>query len=234
MANLYLMSASLDMVNLARFAAERRHSDPDRTAHCLFTESFGKDHMPKPFVIKTRVSDGEMKGTLLAYTPLTAEELEREAVQRQMLAHSAVMHPSSIRTVGVPAEWVEGSSIRFEIRVRPTKRRSSRAETGPGAEQDIYLEAPEDSSRAEIYCRWLSEMMQRQGGVQANPDSMEMTRFAMRRVRRQNLSRWITGPDATIAGAATVANPDRMRLVLAHGIGRHKGYGYGMLLVRPG
>ena len=37
MATLYLMKTTLDMVNLARYAGEQRHSDPDRTAHCLRT-----------------------------------------------------------------------------------------------------------------------------------------------------------------------------------------------------
>ena len=233
MVKLYLMRAALDMVNLARYAAEQRHSDPDRTAHCLIAESFGRERMPKPFVIKTRFTDGELKGTLLAYTPLTTSELKSAAGQHQKLAHSAVMDPSTIVTVGVPDQWSEGQSIQFEVRVRPTKRSSSRDASSPNKEQDIYFRAAANSSRAETYCHWLSNLMRRQGGLHAVPDAMTMTQFAMRRVRRQNSSKRSTGPDATIVGAGNIVNPDRMMTALTNGIGRHKGYGYGMLLLRP-
>ena len=233
MAKLYLMQATLDMVNLARYAAEQRHSDPDRTAHCLVVESFGRNRMPKPFVIKTRLRDGELKGTLLAYTQLTAQELRNAASQHQKLAHSAVMDPSSINTVGVPDQWSEGQSIHFEVRIRPTKRSSNRDAGHPKSEQDIYLGSEENSNRAETYCRWLTNLIRRQGGLQTTPDTMVMTQFAMRRVRRQNSSQWTTGPDATIVGTAIVVNPDRVKTALTSGLGRHKGYGYGMLLIRP-
>ncbi len=233
MSKLYLMKADLDMVNLAKYAAEQHHSDPDRTAHCLVTESFGRAQMPKPFVIKTRVTDGALKGTILAYTPLSTEELRAIAHHNQRLAHSAVLDPSTINTVGVPDQWVEGQSIHFEVRVRPTKRTSSREPQNPNTEQDIYLGSTENSSRAETYCQWLSQLMQRQGGLQPIPETMAMIHFARRRVRRQNTSKWTAGPDATISGVGTVINPDRMKLALAEGLGRHKGYGYGMLLLRP-
>ena len=233
MPKLHLMKASLDMVNLARYGAEQSHSDPDRTAHCLMTESFGKLQTPKPFVIKTRVQNGALHGMVLAYTALTAKELRETAERHQRLAHAAVMDPNSITTVGAPCHWTKGQSVLFEVRVRPTKRSSSRDAENPGSEQDVYLASPEEMTRAETYCRWLSEMMRRQGGLHATPESMTMTQFAMRRVRRQNSSHWIEGPDATITGEATVVNPERMTLALSGGIGRHKGYGYGMLLLRP-
>ena len=233
MTTLYLMRATLDMVNMARYAAEQHHSDPDRTAHCLMAESFGKAQMPKPFAIKTRLTNGTLQGTALAYTCITAEELRKVAEQHQKLAHSAVMDPRTIMTIPVPDQWSEGHSIRFEIRIRPTKRSSSRDAEHPKSELDIYLGSAENASRAETYCQWLSESMWRQGGLQATPLSMVMTKFAMRRVRRQNPSQRTTGPDATITGDATVVNPERMRSALADGLGRHKAYGYGMLLLRP-
>ena len=233
MPTLYLMKANLDMVSLAKYGAEQGHSDPDRTAHCLITESFGKHSTPKPFVIKTQMNKGTLRGTLLAYTRFTAEELRETAEQHQKLAHIAVMNPDSITTVSVPNQWSEGQSVLFEVRVRPTKRSSSRDTKNPGAEQDIYLASPEDTSRAETYFQWLSELMRRRGALQAAPCSMTMTQFAMRRVKRQNSTRWTVGPDATITGAATVVNPDHIISALARGIGRHKGYGYGMILLRP-
>lgn len=232
MSPINLMKADLDMSNLAKYGAEQRHSDPDRTAHCLLAESFGKESMPKPFVIKTRQENGHLLGSILAYTPLSEHELRAAAEVNQKLAHAAVMSPRSIATVNVGSNWEKGQTLLFEVRVRPTKRSSSRDVKNPGSEQDIYLGAPPDMTRAEAYCQWVSNLLLKQGCLQTEPDSMAMVQFANRRVRRQNSSRWIFGPDATITGAATVIDAVQMMAALSGGIGRHKGYGYGMLLVR--
>ena len=234
MAKLYLMRAALDMVNLARYAAEQRHSDPDRTAHCLVAESFGRNRMPKPFVIKTRLSNGELKGTLLAYTLVDdrrAQERRRSTPKVGAFGRDGSLDHRDRWSAGPvvrrAVHTFRGANQADQAQLEPRRR------TRPNSEQDIYLESAEDSNRAETYCQWLSELMRRQGGLLAMPDTMAMTQFAMRRVRRQNSSKWTNGPDATVTGAATVVNPERMQLALAGGIGRHKGYGYGMLLIRP-
>ena len=41
------------------------------------------------------------------------------------------------------------------------------------------------------------------------------------------------GPDAVIQGTLTVAEPGEFTDLVAHGVGRHRAYGYGMLLLRP-
>jgi CRISPR system Cascade subunit CasE len=43
----------------------------------------------------------------------------------------------------------------------------------------------------------------------------------------------IEGPDATILGTLSVQDPQGFADLLTHGIGRHRAYGYGMLLLRP-
>ena len=233
MSDLYLMAAPVDLVNLARFSAERRHSDPDRTAHCFVAETFGGSTlMPKPFVIKVRQVDGVKRGTLLAYTSMTAQELVASAQKHQKLAHSAVMDASAIRTVRVPCEWTVGQSLSFEVRVAPTKRSSSRDSDRPKSEADIYWNAPPGLSRGEAYCEWLSRLMERQGGFVAPPDMMRMERFSSRKVRRQRNSVPVRLPDATISGTVTVADAGLCRAALSEGIGRAKGFGYGMILVR--
>ena len=233
MSKLHLMKAKLNMVNLARYAAEQGHSDPDRTAHCLMIESFGKCQTPRPFVIKTMLHNGVLHGTVLAYTPLAADELQKAAERHQKLAHAAVMDPTGIATTEVPEHWTKGQTLQFEVRVRPTKRSSSRDMEHPNSERDIYLAAGKNTSRAEVYYKWISGMMQRQGALSAAPESMTMTQFAMRDTQRQRSSKRTKGPDATIRGAAVVVDPERVKSALIDGMGRHKGYGYGMLLLRP-
>ncbi|MDE2780365.1 MAG: type I-E CRISPR-associated protein Cas6/Cse3/CasE [Chloroflexota bacterium] len=229
MSGIYLMKADLSLINMARWAAEERHSDPDRTAHCLLVESFGPEAAPRPFVIMAREENGQPQGSLLAYTCRTAEELRESAERHQRLAHAAVLDPETIRTVRTPSEWEEGQTLEFEIRVRPVKRSSNRQH---GQEQDFFLASPEGSNRTEIYCTWLASTMSRQGALSADPENMIVKRLALRRVRRQNASGWHTAPDVTIVGTAKVMNPELMEQAMTKGLGRHKGYGYGMLLLR--
>ena len=232
MSGIYLMKADLNLPNMARWAAEERHSDPDKTAHCLLMESFGPEAAPRPFVITVREGNGQPQGTLLTYTYRTAAELQQSADSHQRLAHAAVLDPDTIRTVRTPSEWGEGQTLEFEIRVRPVKRSSSRQGGRNGHEQDFFLASPADSNRAETYCQWMAATMSRQGALSADPENMTVKRMALSRVRRQNASGWHTAPDVTITGTAKVINPKLMEQAIAKGLGRHKGFGYGMLLLR--
>ena len=232
MSGIYLMRADINLPNMARWAAEERHSDPDRTAHCLLTESFGPEDAPRPFVIKAREEDGRPSGTLLAYTKLTAEELRELAERHQRLVHSAVLNPEAIKTVRTPTQWEKGQTLEFDIRTKPTKRSSSRQDGGNGREQDFFLASSAESSRSETYCYWLAATMNRQGALSADPEAMIVSQLSLRRTRRQNNSGWHTGPDVTIIGTAKVINPELMEQAIAKGLGRHKGYGYGMLLLK--
>ncbi|GHE81823.1 hypothetical protein GCM10019059_44550 [Camelimonas fluminis] len=45
--------------------------------------------------------------------------------------------------------------------------------------------------------------------------------------------RRIEGPDATFHGSLVVTDPEAFTILLARGVGRHRAYGYGMLLLRP-
>ena len=232
MSDLYLMHAEVDFSNMLRWSSEARHSDTDRTAHCLMMESFGSAYSPKPFVFKMAHPNGSRAGKVLGYTRHDAEELVRAAAREQRLAHAAVLKPDTIRTVPVPDQWSEGQKVAFEIRIWPTKRSSNR-DPDPH-ERDYYLGAPEGAVRADVYCQWLADALRRQGALLANLEDMSMTSFSLRRVKRNRSSAWQTGPDVTVRGSATVADPDRMLPALEHGIGRHKGYGYGMLLLHNG
>ena len=43
----------------------------------------------------------------------------------------------------------------------------------------------------------------------------------------------IQGPDAVLNGELVVGDPAAFASLLANGVGRHKAYGYGMLMLRP-
>ena len=50
---------------------------------------------------------------------------------------------------------------------------------------------------------------------------------------RKRHARYSEGPDAVMRGVLTITDPDAFSSLLASGIGRHRAYGYGMLLLRP-
>jgi CRISPR system Cascade subunit CasE len=49
----------------------------------------------------------------------------------------------------------------------------------------------------------------------------------------QRNGRRIEGPDAVVHGTLTITDPVAFAGLLARGVGRHRSYGYGMLLLRP-
>ena len=50
----------------------------------------------------------------------------------------------------------------------------------------------------------------------------------------QNRShRGVERPDALFTGEITVADPEAFCRLLARGVGRHRAFGFGMLLLRP-
>jgi CRISPR system Cascade subunit CasE len=56
--------------------------------------------------------------------------------------------------------------------------------------------------------------------------------FTLRRDKSRRL-RSVEGPDASFSGVLVVEDPEKFAGLLAHGVGRHAAFGYGMLLLRP-
>ena len=60
-----------------------------------------------------------------------------------------------------------------------------------------------------------------------------MQLFQRTRAVRKRQSRYSEGPDALMRGVLTVTDGQAFAELLARGVGRHRTYGYGMLLLRP-
>ena len=70
------------------------------------------------------------------------------------------------------------------------------------------------------------------GGVRNAPPQAGLKRT--RAFRKAQLAfRHTEGPDAVIRGVLTITDSESFADLLAKGIGRHRAYGYGMLLLRP-
>jgi CRISPR system Cascade subunit CasE len=86
-------------------------------------------------------------------------------------------------------------------------------------------------SREEVYTDWLSRQLDGRGG--AALESATLQSFQRTRAVRKRGNRYSEGPDALMRGVLTVTDGKAFAELLARGVGRHRAYGYGMLLLRP-
>ena len=115
----------------------------------------------------------------------------------------------------------------------------------PGMECDVFqweavLHAekghPEKSmkrTREQVYAEWMAAQFDRKDGATLEPGTAKLVSFQRTRAFRKLRQRYIEGPDAVMRGIFTITGPAKFAAMLKEGIGRHRSYGYGMLLLRP-
>ena len=84
--------------------------------------------------------------------------------------------------------------------------------------------------REEVYRDWLAQRLSDRG---ARLEDAALRSFQRVRVVRKLRAHASEGPDAVMQGAVTVTEPRKFADLVAHGLGRHRAYGYGMILLRP-
>lgn len=252
-APLYLLHTRPDGRMLAAWVA-RHHARHARTPadlgdamHGLLRAAFGQA-APQPF----RYLD-ERQG-FLAYSRLDPQALraqvalaEPQAAQALGLASTATGNGYNLRPF--PTEWPAGHRLGFEVRVRPTVR-----EGKAGRERDVFLHAVERAEgapldREAIYSQWLHEHLAAREGAVTEPwqDAVELEDVHMSRYQRLDVLRRtqlagpddqrqghvVAGPDVVLTGHLRVRQPDAFSHLVARGVGRHRAFGFGMLLLRP-
>ena len=83
-------------------------------------------------------------------------------------------------------------------------------------------------SREAVYAAWFADRL----GDAAEIETVRLAGFR-RGLAARGDGRGIEGPDAILHGTLTVRDPEIFVDRLRRGVGRHKAYGYGMLLLRP-
>lgn len=263
MSTLYLIRIPVSLPQLGRWAAIRNYGftvrrgpkgkesdagfDEGRALHHLLSEIFGKGIL-HPF--RHFVAPGGKQSEVYAYSRLDAAEL-REAAQTYALPETfEIFDPAKLAAKAMPEEWRTGRRLGFEIRVRPVSRIHSPlfypgGAFAKGAEVDVFLiealrsfpegEADDANmlkagrSREAVYSDWLAERLK---GAATPQPGIRLTRFQRLRAAREGFSP--EGPDAILQGDLILNDPERFQMMLAQGVGRHKAYGFGMLLLRPG
>lgn len=238
---LNLLRLRPDPQHLSAWAARYRllgdQGDLGYALHGLLSAAFG-DAAPQPF----RYFGAEQG--LLAYTAVPELLRERAALANADVAQVLGLVPgktlaeSSLRPF--PESWPPGHLLAFEIRVRPVVRRGT-----DGAERDAFLAAVEKApgnrvDREAVYCDWLREQLSRHGGATIETVTVVAWRLldVMRQSQRQagddrRRKHNVHGPEVLLSGHLRVADPHAFGLLLRRGIGRHRAFGFGMLLLRP-
>lgn len=247
--SLHLVELPIDLRDLHLWAGSRGLGnggvDEGVVLHHLLGETFGPAAL-QPF--RLLVAEGRPVATLYAYTAQDAASLREAALASMTPGQQGVVGLDRLRSIPRPANiWREGQRLGFDVRLRPVVRlrkdMAGQTDTGAsvslrqGAEVDVFLahclrvgkENADAPVREAVYVDWLAERLA--GAAQLERETTRLANFRRQIVIRNR--RRIEGPDATVHGTLTVIDPEGFASLLRAGIGRHRAYGYGMLLLRP-
>ena len=253
MSSLFLIRVPIAMGELGRWAGERgwirRRNrevgfDEGRALHHLVDEVFGPGVL-RPF--RLLVAPRRTIGSLYGYCGSDGEVLREKGRIQAPPEHLSVLKIDRLEGKPMPTAWAEGQRIGFDLRVRPVRRLKTDLGTGKesfrkGAELDAFLiealrrhsgdrtgMAGDARVRETVYLEWLAERLA--PTAELDRKATRLARFQRTRVSRGTAGP--EGPDATFHGVLKVNVPERFTALLARGVGRHRAYGYGMLLLRP-
>ena len=240
---------------LGRWSGRRRMMrqgvfDDGLALHALLSSVFGKGVL-QPFRI-FRPSRAE-EATLYAYSDL--EEVALRDVSEAVGPPDCldVLNLAGLRAKPMPERFPAGRRLGFDTRVRPVRRLArdlpdpqSGKVISKGSEIDAFrfellrrspdgwkerdVASTTELSRGEVYASWLAERLA--GAARVDLGSCRLASFRRHRVIRGGGGS-PEGPDSVLHGECVVEDPGAFAATLAKGVGRHRAYGYGMLIVRP-
>ena len=237
----HLARISLDRRATIRAAARgrARSADPGYLLHSALSLVFASSDEPAevPFScyawddLREQNMSWQDRGRmlpLLAYAACDADAL------RSRMGHPDLVQ--SLETKRAP-ELPVGASCGFRVRVCPVVRTRrgadgvSRGRKVKSRELDAFthaqIEQP-DITRDEAYAQWLRKQL---------AEAAEVTQCGVTELRTDRMHRKGGGPFAhsnvVLEGTVQVTDAAAFSAVLARGVGRHRTFGFGMLLLRP-
>lgn len=242
---LTMLRLAFDGPRLIELARQRklptRDVDLGYVVHCALGELFGVD-APKPFAI-TREQGRVVE--VLAYAARGRDALLNTAQTfADPALYDGLCHWASFAGKPMPEHFTVGQRVGFSVKVCPTVRPAKPGlhQENDGAEVDAFLAAcrkvgPEVRvDRETVYREWFQAEFARRGG--ATVETLTLERFQLERLTRRHQgsdrrSEVRDRPAAIFHGTLTVTDPAAFRATLARGLGRHRSFGFGMLLLRP-
>ena len=242
MSTLHLVRARLRVPALLRLARDAGVDarDPGYLTHLLLRRVFG-DVAPQPF----HLEESRTAPLLWGYAAVDAGILRERLAFADPLAAVAI-DSETLESRPMPLPFRSGRRLGFRLRACPVVRSRRTRRDGRPVEVDVFLQRAlttphKPLDREQVYCAWLADRLAARG---AHLVRVRLVRFLqVPLVRRCGRSRpyllpspaggLARRPDVTFDGVLEVADPEIFALALARGIGRHRAFGHGMLLLRP-
>ena len=237
MSELHLWRLAIDPARLAAVGRSQRipaaDDDQGYTVHALLCGLFGRTAAPKPWFFAQRDC------VVWAYAP-TSLDAERAALA-DPLYHATVDWSQSASR---PVPLLEpGRHLDFTVRVCPVVRHGGRGDAA-ASEHDVLLwqarrqHVPVGSlDPVAVYGEWLRA---RAWPATAGARLLSHHVVGWRKPHPAGVSAWrgrgdggLRLPDVTCSGTVEVTDTQAWMQQLARGLGRHRAFGYGMLLIRP-
>lgn len=247
---LHMLDLRFDLAQLWRMV---RHdgkaladADLGYAVHAALFQIFGADHAPKPFALEP-VESGSRLLRVLAYAPVSADELT--AMAPLLALNETLVHLGS-KVLPRPDQWRPGTRLKFRVQARPTVRGHKIG--ADGKERDLEVDAYQSEinqvglegarSREQVYVAWLGRQFAALGGAEVLHSELEGWRLAplyrkgagvLGKPGARRGTRLMSLPEAGFAGTLAVTDGEQFHALLSRGIGRHRAFGHGMLLIRP-
>ena len=244
--SLYMIQLGVRQRHLHQWAhdAGLNARDAGYLMHAAMRAAFGAA-APQPFTLLPQKARGELM--VLGYSGLPLEHLleQRQAVATPLL-EAAFPHGGMLGKE-MPQAWRAGRSYGFEVRFCPVARLTVLKDGKRKAlERDAYLAAcdqrgPDEHplNREDVYLEWLERQIAREGAasmLEAGMAGFHLVKPVRRRQRpgkATSLGVKALRPDVLVRGRLKVEASQGFAGLLARGVGRHRAFGYGMLLIRP-
>ena len=252
MTKLNLIRIPVNLKSLAQWAGERGKAvgfdssvyDTGKVLHHLLTETFGTETFKCfRFMVAARATTGN----LYAYSLLAAKDLQANSAIYGMPEHLLVLGVDAIEGKPMPENWRKDQLLGFDLRIRPVRRIMKELNLGKekvksGAELDAFLieaKRPISNSSSSMYERgrtrqavYLDWLIERTSDVvEIDRNNTKLNSFIRSKILRGKKT--IEGPDVIFHGNLKIKAPLEFAHLLEKGIGRHRAFGYGMILLRP-
>ena len=239
---LHMIQCNLEPQAFIAFAREqgldqgRGELDLGYVGHAWLQAAFGQ-LAPRPWrLLMPRRLDPPRPSRILAYSERPAEVLADHLARYATPAVEAVCSPEDVLGKVLPQNWPPGRRYAFEALCCPVGRKA-----GSGQEKDIFLiEADHvrerDLRRPEVYRCWFKRQVEGRGTVRVESVTLESFRLAKIQRKIQDTpreSRHQMRPQAEFHGILHAADGTELLALLRRGIGRHRAFGFGMILLKP-
>lgn len=241
MTTLHMVELQPDLAALLQFLRDQGlgtldgDDDLGYGIHAWLGAAFG-EQAPKPWRL---FMDRKRPTRVLGYSSVGAESL-RQRLQEFATPGVLSVCPepgTAILSKQMPT-WSPGRRLAFELQCCPVGRKAR-----TGVEKDLFLVQADQGGigevrRDQVYCEWVRERLERDGVTAVT--EISLAGFRLLRQSRRGLpsggSRQrsqLVRPQALIRGELVIHDADGFTDLLSHGIGRHRSFGYGMLLLGP-